>query len=109
MKTVDIEQLTLDWEHGLDIKFERIGILYEDIEKYNLLSNPIKETDSRSEKYQFEKQVEIDALPPNVLVNRVESAIIAHLDMDAYRECLWLEKQELNVIRTRLGAVQGGE
>lgn len=92
-------------DHNLNINVERIGLLYEDIEKYNLVSNPDKKTDPRSKKYPYEKQAELDALPPNVLVERVESAIISHLDMTAYHECKLIEAEELNRIQSSFNRV----
>lgn len=94
-------------DHGLNINVERIGLLYEDIEKYDLLPNPIKEKDPRASKYPYEKQAELDALPPNVLVKRVENAITSHLDMAAYQECKRIEAEELNRIQSSFDCVQG--
>ena len=93
-------------DHNLNINVERIGLLYEDIEKYHLLPNPIKESDPRAKNYPFEKQAELDALPPDILKKRVGQAIESHLDMNAYYECGRLEKEEMNMILTRFADVQ---
>lgn len=95
-------------DHNLNINVERIGLLYEDIEKYQLLPNPIKESDPRAKNYLFEKQAELDALPPDILRMRVQIAIESHLDMTAYYECKGIEQEELNSIQTRFTDVQPG-
>jgi hypothetical protein len=108
---VDIDRSVRDSfkdDHGLDINVVRIGLLYEDIEKYDLPPNFEKEGDKRLKGYRakgYTKQAELDALPPDVLVGRVESAIQSHLDMEAYRECLKTQKKELNEIQSRFGGV----
>lgn len=96
-------------DHDLNINVERIGLLYEDIEKYQLLPNPIKESDPRAANYTYEKQAELDALPPDILIKRVRDAIISHLDMKAFQENKRVEQKELNMIRSRLDAVQFSE
>lgn len=105
---VDIDRSIKDSFHdylNLEINVERIGLLYEDIEKYNLISNPDKATDPRSKKYPYKKQAELDALSPNVLIKRVESAILSHLDMAAYHECKRIETEELNKIQSSFSCV----
>lgn len=98
-------------DHKADfIEVHRIGLLYEDIEKYDLLPNPIKESDSRAKNYLYKKQAELDALPPNILINIVESAIKKQLDMTAYQECQNTQTAEMNRLLTSLSGVQfGGE
>jgi hypothetical protein len=93
-------------DHNLSIDVKRVGLLYEDIEKYNLLPNPIKESDPRAKNYPYEKQAELDALPPDILINRIESAIRSHLDLEAYNEGMRIQKEELNKIKSSFDAVQ---
>jgi hypothetical protein len=95
--------------HGKDIKIERIALVYKDIEKYGLPENFEKESDSRFAGYKkrgFVKQAELDALPPNMLTDRIEAAIIAHLDMKAFQNSLKIQEDDLNIIRSRFGGVQ---
>lgn len=94
-------------DHGIDINIIRIGLLYEDIDKYDLPPNPLKKTDTRAKKYQFEKQAELDALSPDILIPRVQNAIEDHLDIDAYNHIKNIEHAELNKIQTSLCCVQG--
>lgn len=92
--------------HGKYIKIERIALVYEDIDKYTLPENFEKESDSRFAGYRkkgFFKQAELDALPPNILVDRIEAAIIAHLDMKAFRKSMKNQEGDLNIIRSRFG------
>ncbi len=96
-------------DHDLKINVKRIGLLYADIGKYNLLPNFEKETDTRLKGYRakgYTKQAELDALPPDVLIGRVESAITSHLDMGAFNECKRIEAEDLNKMNTWFDAVQ---
>ena len=108
---LDIERAISDGfrdDHGIDVNVKRIGLLYEDIEQYDLPPNPMKERDPRTKKYQFDVSAELDAMPPNILVERVNNAIYKHLDQRKWAECLGIEDDELNMIRSSIGDVQGG-
>ena len=108
---VDIDRSLRDSfieDHGLNINVKRIALLYDDIDAYNLPPNFEKEADTRLKGYRekgYTKQAELDALPPNILVDRIEAAILSHLDIKAYREYRKIQKQELNEIRSRFGGV----
>ena len=64
-----------DWIHG--------GITAEDIEKYNIPPLPAKASDSRSRRF-FERYgsvaAELDALPPDILQERIRQAIERHIE-----------------------------
>lgn len=99
--------------HNLNITVERIGLLYEDIDKYRISPNPTKEEktkgyETQKKKYylDYEKEGELDGLPPDILQKREEDAILSHLDIPAYRECMQTQKEELNTIQSRFGNVQ---
>ena len=81
---------TLQDELGIsDVEFKRIGLLKEDIEKYKLPHNPdaLKEKDTRAKKHveQYGQiAVELDALRPDVMEEKIQEAIEAEFDMDAF-------------------------
>jgi hypothetical protein len=81
---------TLEDELGMPgIAFKRIALQQDDIFTYKLPHNPdaIKKGDTRAHKHIAafgELAVELDALRPDILVNKVKTAIEAELDLDAF-------------------------
>jgi hypothetical protein len=103
-------KITLQDELGLtDIEFKRIGLLKDDIEKYNLPHNPValKQKDTRAEKHvkQYgELAVELDALRPNVLEQKIKTAIEAEFDLEAFdkeKQIYWKEIDKLTEYREK--------
>lgn len=101
---------TLQDELGIsDIEFKRIGLLKEDIEKYKLPHNPdaLKEKDTRAKRHveQYgQVAVELDALRPDVLEEKIQEAIEAEFDMDAFNreiEIYFKEVDKLTEYRER--------
>ena len=81
---------TLEDEMDLDgVIYKKVALSKEDITKYDLPHDPnaVKKTDSRYQKF-VEKwelyAVELDALPPDVLQNRIRQAIESHIDMELF-------------------------
>lgn len=67
------------------VKFHELAILKEDIEQYSLPPNPLKISDPRSNGFRDahgEQAVELDALPIDVLKQRIESSIRSYIDFD---------------------------
>lgn len=86
-----------------DVIYKRIALSLEDIEKYNLPhdASALKRTDTRSKSYiekYGEVAVELDALPPDVLVKKIETAIEDCLDMHEFREQKHREKEDIEDI-----------
>ena len=75
-------------EFGTDFEFERIALNMDQIGRFNPPPNRIKERDTRSPKYREkygDECWELDALPPNVLNEIVEKAIVGCInDMDDF-------------------------
>jgi len=94
-------QTTLEDELGVsEVLFKRTALTQEDIETYNLPHSPtaLKHTDSRSKKHieQYgELAVELDALRPDVLEEKIKDAIEAELDMEQYKDEYNAYSQEL--------------
>jgi hypothetical protein len=93
-------------EQASGIKFTmlRLAIHPEDIRKFNLPPQRIKEKDSRAAgfKRQFGADaptVELDALPVDELRNRIEKAVLGLVDHELWNRQIRVQKVELNCIR----------
>jgi hypothetical protein len=84
---------------GLEIDVIEVALTKEDILEFNLPRNPAKKKDSRQDwyvkKYGIDYAVELDALPPEILREKVKRAIEDHCDLDL----LWKNKIEDNIQR----------
>jgi hypothetical protein len=93
----------LEW-FRVKVEIVKCAILHEDIDRYNLPPNFAKQTDTRRkafvEKY-GDKCVELDALPVDVLKNRIIEAVESRMDMKALAEIEAVEVEE----RKRLTAL----
>jgi len=74
-----------------EIEFKRIALTKEDIFNYKLPHNPdaLKKTDTRAKKHveaYGELAVELDALRPDILEEKIKEAIEAELNVDAFNE-----------------------
>lgn len=90
------EMLQID---GYASKFEivPIALTMEQIKTYNPPPNPAKITDTRSPQYIEEYGAvswEVDALPPKVLDDILESSILEYLELDKYEERVTLEASQ---------------
>lgn len=68
---------------GASVEVTKIALTMEQVEQYNPPPNPAKLTDSRAQGYidkHGAESWEVDALPPEVLHQLVEEAILEHLD-----------------------------
>lgn len=68
---------------------DKIALTLKDIERYDLPPDPTKVTDSRRDKFVArygDVSVELDALPPDVLIERVTEAVEAEMDMEALEQ-----------------------
>ena len=72
-----------------EVKVQRVLLVLRDITDYKLLPNPVKSKDTRThayiKKYGFESAYELDALPPNIIAERLEEAICGNMDMNLYK------------------------
>ena len=83
------------------IEFERIALTRDDIFKYHLPHNPdaLKKSDTRAKKHlenYGELAVELDALRPDVLVDKIRVAIENELDIPAFNAEIKAHHQELD-------------
>jgi len=87
------------------INFKRVALLKEDIAKYRLPHSPeaLKKTDTRASKHiaeYGELAVELDALSPPVLEQKIREAIEGVIDTDLYREEIGINLEELDKLNT---------
>jgi hypothetical protein len=78
---------------GSQIEFQRIAVTPQQILEWGLQTRPTKKTDSRSKAFEGES-VEVDAIPPEKLMDLVRECIVDHLDVDLLERTLEIEKQE---------------
>lgn len=83
------------------------ALLFEDIERYDLPPAPAKKTDSRSAAFiarYGDMAVELDALPIQVLRDRLRSAVESHMDLEALANVQVQEAEDRRKIKRLLGA-----
>ena len=96
MDTTFKQELMID-----NVELIRVALLMEDINKYSLPHDPkaLKWTDTRAKKYikkYGEIAVELDALRPDILEQKVRTAIEENLDMEAYNREIDKEDSEFD-------------
>ena len=78
-------------------KIEKVSLTKEDIEKYNLPPDFAKKSDTRSKKFiakNGDMAVELDALPADVLREKIKSSIEKYLDIEKFKIVLGEQSQE---------------
>jgi len=85
-------------DFGVFINFERIALTQKQIEKYQLPSDPAKQSDPNYNKfvsvYGSDMVVELDSLPPDVLRKIIEDCILQNIDEGYLVQMLKKEKSE---------------
>jgi hypothetical protein len=83
---------------GVNVQMKEVALTKEDVEKYELPRNPTKSQDSRNkrfkEKYKIDYSVELDALSPQILRDKIDVTIRNELDLEKLRFCQELDKKE---------------
>ena len=84
---------------GFNVDVIEVALTKNDIMEYDLPTNPSKKKDSRQDwytnKYGINYAVELDALPPKILSEKIRDAIEAECDLDL----LWTKKVNDNIRR----------
>jgi len=88
-----------------NLQVKRIALLKEDIERYQLPHSPeaIKAGDTRTKKHleeYGELAVELDALRPDILLQKIHASIKQEIDMDGFNEEKRAEVAELDMLNT---------
>jgi len=84
-------------EAGEDITFERIALTPEQIEEYDLPSDPGKQADPNYKRFVAEygnNVVELDSLPPDALREVVMNCIASHIDYQVLIQVQEIELKE---------------
>jgi hypothetical protein len=84
--------------------FERVAILPEDIEKYDLQTRPTKKTDSRSAKFAGES-VELDSMDMRIIKQRVYDCIMGNVPDELMRTAQENEQADKERIAHVLGRI----
>ena len=107
---IDIDRKILSDLHEFapdaDITFERVAVIPEQIEKWNLPSQPPKKTDSRIRSFKGEA-VELDSIPPKELIAIADRCIKQHIDFDEYNRMVIAETAEQVTLETIIGNLGG--
>lgn len=101
-----IEQTLNELAPAADIIFERMAITPKQIEQHNLPTRPTKKSDTRSKDF-GDISVELDALPPQMLRDLVESAINRHLPKWELRILQTAEASEREMLTAFAGSYSG--
>ncbi|HOX02656.1 MAG TPA: hypothetical protein PKW32_09840 [Verrucomicrobiota bacterium] len=94
-------------DQGAEPEVIKCALTAEDIERYNLPPDFAKKTDTRAAAFIAEHgdiSVELDALPADVLRNRIEEEVKVRMDLEALENVKALEEKE----SAKLGALLGG-
>jgi hypothetical protein len=91
---------------GIDLVFERVAVLPDQIEEYGLQTRPTKKTDSRSKNFEGES-VEVDAIDPDALRKLCSDCITQHIDQHAYDRMLVVEEAERDTLTTMIESMDG--
>lgn len=93
-------QTTLEDEMDVqEVQYEKVALTREDVDKYNLPHDPnaVKKSDSRYLKFVAEHglyAVELDALPPDVLEQRIRQAIENNIDSAQFQRQVAIAAKE---------------
>jgi hypothetical protein len=82
---------------GVNLTVNKVALTFQQVKEYNLLPNPAKLTDTRSKAYiqKFGNESwELDALPPDVLHQMIEKAILEVLDVKAMKKIIEKEQTD---------------
>lgn len=93
------------------IEIKRIGLNYDQVERFKLRPNPVKIADPRALSYigrYGEECWELDALPPNELQNIVEKEIKNYIDQRAWDAKMEEIERERGEIRDRIEEMTKG-
>ena len=88
---------------GEYISFKRIALTSEQIEEYNLPSDPAKQKDPNCKRFIDENGdgvVELDSLPPDVLRTLVKECVEGHLDRGLFEQVQEVEFEEQAKLQT---------
>jgi hypothetical protein len=80
-----------------DVRFDRLAVTPEQIERMSLPTRSTKRTDTRARAFDG-GSVEVDAIPPRVLRELVKAAVEQHVDAEALRLTQVAEQSERDIL-----------
>lgn len=83
------------------VKFQRLGLTFEQVQEYDLVPDPAKESDSRFAAYaeQYgDESYELDALRPQIIDQLIRDAILSVLDEDDFNAKIEQEDENNKLI-----------
>jgi hypothetical protein len=99
-----IEQTLKEMAPGAEIRFQRIAVNEEQIDRFSLPTRPTKASDSRSKGF-GDVSVELDAMAPATLRSIVEFWINRHLPVDRLSVLQAAERSERELLQSWVGEV----
>ena len=93
-----VEDGLRDFAPGVDIRFERLAILPDQIDAWALPTRPTKQTDSRSKKFKGDS-VECDSIRPATLRQLCREAIERHISLQTLKDLKFVEDEERGMLR----------
>lgn len=98
-----VDRIKKQGDLGEYIRFERVALTPAQIEEYNLPSDPVKQRDPNCKRFVSEygdNVVELDALPPDVLRNLIETCIEINLNRGLFEQVQKVELEEQAKLQT---------
>jgi hypothetical protein len=89
-----IEEDLREFAPTADIRFTRLAVTPEQIERWALPTRPTKHSDSRAARFGSDESVELDAIDPRRLRTMVERVINRHMPKKRYDELMAQEERE---------------
>lgn len=99
-------------EFGADVDVFHVALTSAQVKEYNPPPNPAKFTDSRAASYisrHGRTCWEVDALPPERMIEIVRSEILLHVDEEAMEEVLEKEKKDKEALKAFAKTYKGDE
>ncbi len=100
LENLSVHLLAYDeWLRDDEVYWFRLAVREEDFQEHNLIPLPVKMTDCRAKRFMEtygtdQACAEVDALSPNELRSRVETAILAHIDPERWERLQEVERME---------------
>lgn len=91
------------------VEFRRVALTSEQVKEYNLPPNVVKDGDRNSGKYKEEHgstSWECDALPPEILVELLETEILQIIDIKRYNYMCTAEEEDKEKLRQLIDSIK---
>lgn len=93
---------SLTEEFGIEVEVDRVFLMEDQVRELNLPPAPTKTGDSRSVNWQGIGQVELDAIPFDVMTSGIQIAIDNYFDPSKHEELRETENREMTLYRKEL-------